>query len=90
MCLSSISKYSQSLQSIHGFNILKIQSCAIEGIVMTFKTILLSVLVSVIAEGPEFFRTNIDEFENCPLTFDRPLPQWLKGTLVCIVIVSYL
>ena len=49
---------------------------------MEFLTILISLVISVNAEVPEFFRTNIDEYENYPLTFEKPLPTWLKGTLV--------
>ena len=46
------------------------------------KFFLLCFLAIARAEGPEFFRTNIQEFEDYPLKFDNPLPSWLKGTLV--------
>ncbi|XP_076083227.1 beta,beta-carotene 15,15'-dioxygenase-like [Mytilus galloprovincialis] len=30
----------------------------------------------------DFFRTNLEEFDNKPLTFSHPVPSWLKGKLI--------
>ncbi|OWF40494.1 carotenoid isomerooxygenase-like [Mizuhopecten yessoensis] len=29
-----------------------------------------------------FFKTNLDEMENVPIYFDKPIPKWLQGTLI--------
>ena len=31
-----------------------------------------------------FFSTNLDEMTDVPIHFEKPLPAWLKGTLVSI------
>ena len=29
-----------------------------------------------------WFRTNLDEFDDKPLTFTKPIPKWISGSLV--------
>ncbi|XP_069110893.1 beta,beta-carotene 15,15'-dioxygenase-like [Argopecten irradians] len=38
--------------------------------------------VDVDAGFDVFFKTNMEEMENVPISFDKPIPSWLKGTLV--------
>ena len=32
-----------------------------------------------------FFETNLDEMNDVPISFEYPIPHWIKGTLVSIV-----
>ena len=39
--------------------------------------------VGAIDEGFDlFFSSNLDEMTDVPIEFEKPLPTWLKGTLV--------
>ena len=39
--------------------------------------------VSGIDEGFDlFFSSNLDEMTDTPIEFEKPLPTWMKGTLV--------
>ena len=29
-----------------------------------------------------WFKTNLDEFDDKPLTFTKPIPKWISGSLV--------
>ena len=52
-----------------------------------------SVLGIVRAEDPGFdlfFKSNLEEMNDEPIYFENPLPEWIKGTLVCISSVNKL
>jgi len=36
-----------------------------------------------------FFKTNLEEMDNFPIYFDKPLPTWLKGTLVSSILFTF-
>ena len=54
-----------------------------------FVFICLYACVAGIDEGFDlFFSTNLDEMTDVPIQFEKPLPTWLKGTLVSIPSLS--
>ncbi|XP_060086158.1 beta,beta-carotene 15,15'-dioxygenase-like [Ylistrum balloti] len=47
----------------------------------------MKILTAEITADPDpgfdvFFKTNLAEMENVPIYFDKPIPTWLKGTLI--------
>ena len=38
----------------------------------------------------DFFKTNLEECENKPLTFSNPIPKWLSGKLVSKYMYMYI
>ena len=54
-----------------------------------FVFICLYACVAGIDEGFDlFFSTNLDEMTDVPIQFEKPLPTWLKGTLVSLPSLS--
>ena len=57
---------------------------------LVFVFIALSAAVSSSKSPPDcadiLFKTNIQEMVDHPIVFDKPLPTWLKGTLVSCAI----
>lgn len=61
---------------------------------MTILYLFLWCFVAVIVSGSDavdghhdpgfdvFFQTNTDEMQDVPIHFEKPLPTWLRGTLV--------
>lgn len=53
------------------------------GVLTQTISLMLLMGVSGIDEGFDlFFSTNLDEMSDIPIHFEKPLPTWLKGTLV--------